>query len=70
MRGWIQKAVVCATNVDECLYIIDSVAIKYQGLHIGDKDWAATLMEKMAEKMTEKDAKRFKSKSKKVLSDT
>jgi len=65
--NWINRAVDVAETVDQCLYIIDSVATPFQGLHTNDKLWGTELVERMLPKFDEKKAKKLKEKAKKVL---
>lgn len=67
VRKWVGLAVDTADGIDDYLVVIGEVAGRYSGLHIGDKEWAENLITLISERLDPKDAKTFKTKSKKVL---
>lgn len=67
LQKWVALAIERAENTDERLHIIESVGAEYSGLRLGDKTWAATIVENFANEMDAKDAKKFKGKAKRII---
>lgn len=57
-KNWISISFDLATSADDYIRIIESVADKYDGLHIGDMAWGKELLDQLKSKSDDKTFKK------------
>jgi hypothetical protein len=67
VKKWLNLAADNADTIDLKLHVVEAVSAEYAGLHLGDKEWASQIAADIAQKLDEKEAKKFLAKAKKII---